>query len=251
MPAARGPRRPAPGDAAYSRGHERCPACRSRSRSRWPGLACLLGFVLLAADIKRRGRICQADQRVMSVMARMPRPPAVTGAARVLSALGDRGVAVAVAAAVPLLTGTGDAGQRSTHAVLRLGSGGVIRMLACRVVARPRPPDRLWLSEPHGLSFPSRHATLAVLAACAGSAGGGPAARRAAVAASVAAGLSRVYLGVHWPADVAGGWLLAAGWLGMTRPPSSCDCRLRAGTGSPRSPRRPAGPPGLAGPVIE
>jgi membrane-associated phospholipid phosphatase len=241
MPAARGPRRPAPGDAAGPRGHERCPACRSRSR--WRGLAGLLGFLLLAAGIKRRGRICAADQRVMSVMARMPHPPAVTCAARVLGALGDRGVSVAVAAAVPLLAGTGDTGRRSTQAVLRLGSGGMIRMLACRVVARPRPPERLWLSEPHGLSFPSRHATLAALAACAGSAGAGPAARRAAVAASVAAGLSRVYLGVHWPADVAGGWLLAAGWLGMTRPPGCCDCRPRAGTGSPRRPpARRAGP---------
>jgi undecaprenyl-diphosphatase len=32
----------------------------------------------------------------------------------------------------------------------------------------------------------------------------------------LAVGISRVYLGVHWSTDVAGGWLLAASWLSAT-----------------------------------
>jgi undecaprenyl-diphosphatase len=56
-------------------------------------------------------------------------------------------------------------------------------------------------------------------------------ARAAAVAAALLfallVGVSRMVLGVHWPSDVAGGWLLGALWTVLL-------VRLAAGTGAPR-----------------
>jgi membrane-associated phospholipid phosphatase len=94
----------------------------------------------------------------------------------------------------------------------------VARRRLSQLVARPRPPAAVWMTEPEGFSLPSKHTTLAVLAvgACAGSAGvhGAP---RLLIPLLAAAGVgsSRVFLGVHWPSDVLAAWLFAEGWLGL------------------------------------
>jgi len=40
----------------------------------------------------------------------------------------------------------------------------------------------------------------------------------ATLVAAAGVGANRVYLGVHWPADVAAGWLFAEGWLCVVEP---------------------------------
>lgn len=103
-----------------------------------------------------------------------------------------------------------------------LAAGQLVRLALNRSVGRPRPPADLHLVHASGFAFPSGHTTTATI-------GYGllavllpllfPTARRwsvpVAVVLAAAVGVSRVYLGVHWPTDVLGGWSLGIGWLAL------------------------------------
>lgn len=107
------------------------------------------------------------------------------------------------------------------YVVLAVGSGLLVSMLLKAGFARPRP-DLV----PHGQavytsSFPSSHAmlsavtflTLGALVANAYTAWRLKAYLIGLAALlTLAVGLSRVYLGVHWPTDVLGGWTAGAAW---------------------------------------
>ncbi|MEU1543973.1 phosphatase PAP2 family protein [Actinacidiphila glaucinigra] len=121
--------------------------------------------------------------------------------------------------------------------------GWVIQQAAKALVGRERPrwPDPV--DSAAFAAFPSGHATTAALvcgallwllllrvparspwfvAACA-----------VAFVSVVGVGFTRVYLGVHWPSDVLGGWLLAAAVLTGTA--ALCE-PWRTGTGEPDRP---------------
>jgi undecaprenyl-diphosphatase len=141
--------------------------------------------------------------------------------ARDVTALG--GATVLVLATLAAAGFLAMAGKRRTAGFLLLAGGGgwVVSNLLKWGIDRARP-DLV----PHGAvvytaSFPSGHAMMAAatwLTLAALIARASPRRRvkalvlALAVAITLMVGVSRVYLGVHWPSDVAAGWALGAAW---------------------------------------
>lgn len=91
-------------------------------------------------------------------------------------------------------------------------------------VGRPRPELVDHLVQVTGLSFPSGHATNSAIiyltmAGLVAQVARERAVRRYVLGLAVvlvgAIGMSRVYLGVHWPSDVLAGWCAGTGWAAL------------------------------------
>lgn len=111
------------------------------------------------------------------------------------------------------------------YAVLSVGSGAALSYTLKQYYARPRPDLVDHLDTVHTASFPSGHALVTTVAylTLAAIVIGYLETRRArayvisvAVLVAVMVGVSRVYLGVHWPSDVAAGWALGAAWASFS-----------------------------------
>ncbi|MFC0387716.1 phosphatase PAP2 family protein [Muricoccus vinaceus] len=151
-------------------------------------------------------------------------PPWLEEVGRDLTALGGTGVMVILVLSV--VTFLALARRRAEALTLTAASLGAMALeLGLKGwYGRPRPE-----LVPHGArvftaSFPSGHATLSAavfLVIGAMLARAQPDLRLKAYVSSVAVllallvGLSRIYLGVHWPTDVIAGWTLGAAWAAI------------------------------------
>ncbi|MEV0413546.1 phosphatase PAP2 family protein [Streptomyces sp. NPDC050448] len=195
----------------------------SPTRRTMAALLCAALFALLTAlVVARHGAPYALDERWhrWSVQHRSAGPVVL---ARGITATGSGPFPYVCAVAAGLIAGRDARGRVLTAAgalgFLLLVQG--VRYAVMYGVARPRPPVADWAAHASGFAFPSGHATtsaiVAGLLAWAARRAAAPATARLcwAVAAcwAIAVGLSRIYLGVHWPTDVLGGWLYALTWL--------------------------------------
>lgn len=186
-------------------------------------------FIELADEL-REGELAAIDERLLHLLREPGNPAEPIGpralevAVRDITALGSVAVlTLFVALAVIVLWMERQRRAASWLAIASLGAS-VLNVLLKSVFARERPA--LLDSEllPGSFSFPSGHAFLS--AAIYLTAGAlltqviaKPATRAivlaAAVLVTVLIGLSRVYLGVHYPSDVLAGWTLGLCWAAL------------------------------------
>lgn len=204
------------------------PWLRPRLSSRWVrlvfwlGLAGLAisGFIEITDEILEEPEIKEIDAAVMAALARH-RVPWLNGPAVDITALGSLTlVALVSAVALTVLLLTGDRFGALQLAAASAGAG-LWTLLAKGFIERARPEIVPHLVEVAGYSYPSGHSiaaasmylTITILVS-----------RHFRIlrdrlillvfasAVILLVGLSRVYLGVHYPSDVLSGLSLGAAW---------------------------------------
>jgi membrane-associated phospholipid phosphatase len=183
----------------------------------------LLAFGVLLTIVAAHRRPFTLDSWVLQLLERHRSGPVDAFAETVSTVLSPIGVQLLVAVTVLAVA----VGRHSLRPVLLgalcIGGAQFLSSATKSLVDRPRPPMTAWV--PHvtarGMAFPSGHATAAatgftliaaLLSHRISSAAGRGSVVVVAAAMILLVGWSRVYLGVHWPTDVAGGWLLGVGW---------------------------------------
>jgi undecaprenyl-diphosphatase len=182
-------------------------------------------FAELASDVKE-GETYGFDRRVLLAM-RHPGdltpigPPAFQEAVRDVSALGGvslLGLVTVIAAGFLLLDGKA---HMACFAGGCVAGGMVVSALLKDVFQRPRPEIVPHVAYAANSSFPSGHSMLSALTYLTLAALLARSQERKRLKAyflllaalvTFLVGVSRVYLGVHWPTDVLAGWMAGAVW---------------------------------------
>jgi undecaprenyl-diphosphatase len=148
-------------------------------------------------------------------------PPWLEELVRDFTALGGLGVVSLITAAVCGFLLLARKRRVATFMLVAVAGGAMVSALLKHGFDRPRPDLVAHGMHAYQTSFPSGHSMMsAVVYLTLGALLAGLQSRRSqqvyimamAVLVVVLVGISRVYLGVHWPTDVAAGWAAGAAW---------------------------------------
>ena len=172
------------------------------------------------ANQAMRGQIAGFDAAVRQAVHSFA-SPALTQAMKAATLLGSAWFLVPAGCFAVWRLATAGRKRAATLLVISVAGGEALDQFLKLLFHRPRPEAFFGYTEPVTYSFPSGHAITAcsfylVLAAILSS----RLSKRAravllafAVAMAMAIGLSRVYLGVHYPSDVVAGYATAVIWI--------------------------------------
>jgi undecaprenyl-diphosphatase len=183
-------------------------------------------FVEVAEEVSE-GEYRAADRQAILIL-RTPGDPTdprgprwLEEAARDVTALGSLGVLALLTLAVAGFLWMDGKPHAALFVLVAVGGGMVLSLALKGAFDRPRPDLVPHGSHVYTASFPSGHSMLAAVTYLTlGALLARVQARRhlkvyllaLAVALTLMVGVSRVYLGVHWPTDVLAGWSAGAAW---------------------------------------
>ncbi|GEO84250.1 MULTISPECIES: phosphatase PAP2 family protein [Alphaproteobacteria] len=187
--------------------------------------ALLAGFGMIADEVSE-GETMGIDQAVLLAL-RTPGDPTdpigpawLEEAARDITALGSFSVLTILITVIVIHLFLVKRARTGWFLIVCVLGGTLISTILKSLFDRPRP-DLTGVARVFTASFPSGHATIsavvyltlgALLAEMAETRGQKILYLGAAVFLTVIVGLSRIYLGVHYPTDVLAGWSIGAGW---------------------------------------
>jgi undecaprenyl-diphosphatase len=180
----------------------------------WPaGMVAIV--VLLGIAVEAGANLVSFDHATNQTVHDQTREP-ITGWAFVVTALGSTGVLIGVALAAALGLALRGRWRSGVYLIVGYAVTDLTVAVVKLIVERPRPDANL--TEAGGFSFPSGHSAMSVAVygclafALARTCRGFPRVACALAGAGlvVLIGLSRIYLGVHYPSDVLAGWITGA-----------------------------------------
>lgn len=176
----------------------------------------LLAFGLIADDVVRRQAF--AIDHVLPLWLHARAGPGLDRAMLVLSFIGSVRVMAPLDVIVALVLAWRRRWRDAGFWALAVGGAALLNVVVKHVVQRVRPDYWVSIAPEASFSFPSGHAMGSMAFAVALIVLAWPTRARGAALLGgalfvVLVGLSRVYLGVHFPTDVAAGWAASCAWV--------------------------------------